>query len=198
MIDLLEPCFLTPNDYNLRRDSQNYTIPRCRTVSYYRSFIPSVVKLWNELDTNAKNALSINQFKSVLDKIYKPEIPPKYFCSGKRNFGCTKQGGYCSDSNTCPSSGGEVEKLSVRCKCGKACCKCTDTCPDGSTCMSEGETCDGTKDTNGCCGNRFCCTPTPVTTPPPCVPDCFFQCKDSCDMVDQEREAECCGLKCCT
>ncbi|CAG2185374.1 unnamed protein product [Mytilus edulis] len=81
MIDLLEPCFLTSNDYNLRRDSQNYTIPRCRTVSYYRSFIPSVVKLWNELDTNANNALSINQFKSVLEKIYKPKMPLKYFCS---------------------------------------------------------------------------------------------------------------------
>ncbi|CAG2207043.1 MYLK [Mytilus edulis] len=90
-------------------------------------------------------------------------------CKGKPNFACTERGGYCSDSDTCPSLGGNVEKLSVRCKCGKACCKCTDTCPVGSTCMSEGETCDGTKDTNDCCGNRFCCTPTPITTPKPLV-----------------------------
>ncbi|VDI39855.1 Hypothetical predicted protein, partial [Mytilus galloprovincialis] len=77
------------------------------------------------------------------------------------SFACTIRGGYCSDSDTCTSLGGHVEKMTVRCKCRKACCKCTDTCPEGSTCMSEGDTCEGTKDTNGCCGNRFCCTPTP-------------------------------------
>ncbi|VDI04747.1 Hypothetical predicted protein [Mytilus galloprovincialis] len=115
---------------------------------------------------------------------------------GERNFACTKRGGYCSNSDTCPSSGGEVEKLSVRCKCGKACCKCTDTCPDGSTCMGEGETCDGTKDTNGCCGNKFCCTPTPITTPVPCEIDCIVGCKDECHP-DLMREGECCGLTCC-
>ncbi|CAG2237730.1 unnamed protein product [Mytilus edulis] len=108
MIDLLEPCFLTPNDYNLRRDSQNYTIPRCRTVSYYKSFIPSVVKLWNELDTNAKNALSINQFKSVLDKIYKPEIPPKYFCSEKPFNSTCSQNGECQIAFRC---------IQNKCKC---------------------------------------------------------------------------------
>ncbi|XP_063414464.1 uncharacterized protein LOC134696546 [Mytilus trossulus] len=86
---------------------------------------------------------------------------------GKSNFACTERGGNCSDSNTCPYFGGNVEKLSVRCNCGKACCKCTDTCPDGSTCMSEGETCDGTKDISRCCGNRFCCTPTAIIGPDP-------------------------------
>ncbi|XP_076071941.1 uncharacterized protein LOC143043582 [Mytilus galloprovincialis] len=117
-------------------------------------------------------------------------------CKGEPNFACTGRGGYCSDSNACPSLGGNVEKLSVRCKCGKACCKCTDTCPDGSTCMSEGETCDGTKDTNSCCGNKFCCTPTPITTPVPCEIDCIYGCKDECHP-DLMREGECCGLTCC-
>ncbi|CAG2206443.1 unnamed protein product [Mytilus edulis] len=107
-----------------------------------------------------------------------------YQCKGKPSFACTERGGYCSDSNTCPSLGGNVEKLSVRCKCGKACCKCTDTCPVGSTCMSEGETCDGTKDTNGCCGNMFCCTPIPTTTPHEV--DCV--CKDTCDRDGTDEE----------
>ncbi|VDI36992.1 Hypothetical predicted protein [Mytilus galloprovincialis] len=117
-------------------------------------------------------------------------------CKGKPNFACTERGGYCSDSNKCPSLGGNVEKLSVRCKCGKACCKCTDTCPVGSTCMSEGEACDGTKDTNGCCGNRFCCTPTPITTPTPCVRDCIHDCTEEC-LPGLTREGECCGWICC-
>ncbi|VDI04751.1 Hypothetical predicted protein [Mytilus galloprovincialis] len=41
------------------------------------------------------------------------------------NFACTERGGYCSDSSRCPSSGGYVEKLTFKCKCGIACCKCT-------------------------------------------------------------------------
>ncbi|CAG2235166.1 unnamed protein product [Mytilus edulis] len=88
----------------------------------------------------------------------------------KSNFACTKvYGGYCSHSKICSSElGGRVEKLPVNCGCGFACCKCTDTCADGSTCISEGETCNGTRDTSGCCGNRVCCTQistTPSTTP---------------------------------
>ncbi|XP_052076598.1 uncharacterized protein LOC127714554 isoform X3 [Mytilus californianus] len=90
---------------------------------------------------------------------------------GEPNFACTGRGGYCSVSDTCPSLGGYVEKLAFKCTCGKACCKCTDTCPDGSTCMSTDETCEGMKDTNGCCGTRFCCTPIRTTTPEPTTPE---------------------------
>ncbi|VDI42541.1 Hypothetical predicted protein [Mytilus galloprovincialis] len=117
---------------------------------------------------------------------------------GEPNFVCTRRGGHCSNSHTCPSSGGNVEKLSVRCRCRKACCKCTDKCPVGSTCMSEGKACDGTKDTNGCCGNRFCCTPTP--TPPPCIPTCAGYCPKFgfCDFGDNEHKEGCCGSICCT
>ncbi|VDI73786.1 Hypothetical predicted protein [Mytilus galloprovincialis] len=88
-----------------------------------------------------------------------------YQYKGEPNFACTKRDGYCSDSDRCQSSGGYVEKLAFKCKCGNACCKCTDTCPNGSTCMSEGETCNGMTDSNGCCGTRFCCTPIMTTTP---------------------------------
>lgn len=41
------------------------------------------------------------------------------------NNGCTKRGEKCSDSYDCPSSGGEQEKLRVKCRRAKACCKCT-------------------------------------------------------------------------
>ncbi|XP_052078882.1 keratin-associated protein 5-8-like [Mytilus californianus] len=111
------------------------------------------------------------------------------------NSKCTRQGGYCSESDTCTSLGGHVEKLCAMCKCGKACCKCTDTCPDGSTCMSEGETCDGKKEKSDCCGNRFCCTP-PTTTQ--CVINCDGNCMEDCSATHLESIGECCGWKCCT
>lgn len=44
--------------------------------------------------------------------------------TGEPNVACTGLGGNCSESDTCPSLGGQVEKLSTGCKCGKACCKC--------------------------------------------------------------------------
>ncbi|XP_052098023.1 keratin-associated protein 5-5-like [Mytilus californianus] len=127
---------------------------------------------------------------------------------GEPNFACTRRDGYCSDSDRCPSLGGYVEKLAVRCKCGDACCKCTDTCPNGSSCMGKGETCNGMKDPNGCCGTRFCCTPmtttpeptTPImtTTPEPCVQDCTGECMDQCTESEIEVAiAQCCGSKCC-
>ncbi|XP_052077325.1 uncharacterized protein LOC127715332 isoform X2 [Mytilus californianus] len=128
-----------------------------------------------------------------------------FITKGETNFACTGVlGGYCSYSNTCSSLGGHVEKLPVRCRCGKACCKCTDTCPGGSTCMSEDETCDGMQDTNDCCGNRFCCTPTAQSTTPSsttqtttqqCVINCPKVCVAECLPTDTV-EGECCGFIC--
>ncbi|CAC5423031.1 unnamed protein product [Mytilus coruscus] len=69
--------------------------------------------------------------------------------NGIPNFACTGRGGYCSDSDTCSSLGGHVDKLSARCNCGNACCKCTGqpnfactdrggNCSDLDTCPSLG------------------------------------------------------------
>ncbi|XP_063418725.1 keratin-associated protein 5-4-like [Mytilus trossulus] len=110
---------------------------------------------------------------------------------GEANTACTGiYGGYCSHSKTCSSLGGKVEKLPVRCKCAKACCKCTDECPAGSTCIREEDTCNGTIDTKGCCGNRVCCTPAS------CVTNCSYACVDDCHPA-WVHEGECCGSNCC-
>ncbi|VDI71803.1 Hypothetical predicted protein [Mytilus galloprovincialis] len=139
--------------------------------------------------------------------------------TGNSNFACTRvYGGYCSHSKTCSDLGGRVEKLPVNCGCG-ACCKCTDACAEGSLCISEGETCNGTRDTNGCCGNRVCCTPisttpnttlstTSGTTPPNTTPECDpsgtgclknhpnTYCGSSCTY--EITTEDCCGNKCCS
>ncbi|XP_071124141.1 uncharacterized protein [Mytilus edulis] len=131
---------------------------------------------------------------------------------GEANYNtCTDvYGGYCSTSKTCSSLGGNVETLPVRCQCGKPCCKCTDTCPVGSTCMSEGETCDGVKDTHGCCGNRFCCTPISTTTPTvdttttcgvTTCPENFECCRGRCPPGNEQEEFCCAQFAdsvCCT
>ncbi|CAG2249185.1 unnamed protein product [Mytilus edulis] len=113
------------------------------------------------------------------------------------NLACTGLGGNCSDSDTCPSlgdkwkcclQGASAERHVVN--------VLVNTCPVGSTCMSEGDTCDGTKDTNRCCGNKFCCTPPMTTTPAPCVRTCDI-CLTVCDGDFYGIEGECCGPKTC-
>lgn len=48
--NLLEPCIPPITPYPLRNhDESTYTIPQARTTSYLKSFIPSTVKLWNDL-----------------------------------------------------------------------------------------------------------------------------------------------------
>ncbi|XP_063408946.1 uncharacterized protein LOC134692425 [Mytilus trossulus] len=82
------------------------------------------------------------------------------------NYGCTKRGGKCSDSYDCPSTGGEQEKLRVKCHRAKACCMCSDTCLEGSYCIASDSLCDecfGTVDPTGCCGDKVCCTPSEVS-----------------------------------
>ena len=48
-----------PNDhlYNLRSSGNLFHLPLCRTTSYYNSFIPSTIKLWNELEADIKSFL---------------------------------------------------------------------------------------------------------------------------------------------
>ncbi|XP_071177298.1 keratin-associated protein 5-5-like [Mytilus edulis] len=133
--------------------------------------------------------------------------------TGNSNFACTRvYGGYCSHSKTCSDLGGRVEKLPVNCGCS-ACCKCTDTCAEGSVCINEGEgeTCNGIRDTKGCCGHRVCCTAistTPGITSPNTTPECIESqtsclmnytgsfCGDSCTY--EIMNEDCCGKKCCS
>ena len=59
------------------RNSQNYSVPPSRTVTYSSLFLPSTLRDWNALDQNIKDAPSLQTFKN---RINGPKrFPPKHF-----------------------------------------------------------------------------------------------------------------------
>lgn len=75
LLDLIQPYFPTEHAYNLRSNGNFYSLPLCRTTSYYNSFIPSTIKLWNNLDAEIKDSSSLSIFKS---KLKNQNIPKTY------------------------------------------------------------------------------------------------------------------------
>ena len=62
--------FVPPNHgYNLRSSNNfNFVIPQAKTVSYFNSFLPSTIQLWNNLPLEIKCIESFSSFKNVLKK----------------------------------------------------------------------------------------------------------------------------------
>ena len=86
MREMVAPYYPRQHNYALRQEGQNFILPQCRTSSYYNSFLPATIRLWNELDHETKNSPTISSFKVKLDKKYKPNTPPKHFDYGIRKF----------------------------------------------------------------------------------------------------------------
>ena len=75
---LVPPSISDISSYNLRNANNLQTV-ETRTHQYYNSFLPSVIREWNSLSEETRNASSVNVFKSRLDQnVIVPEIP-KYF-----------------------------------------------------------------------------------------------------------------------
>jgi len=70
--------------YNLRNHNDFVNLPR-RTVIFERSFVPSVIQLWNYLPVILTNMQSLGMFKhAVLQTMFpKIEVSP-YFLHGHR------------------------------------------------------------------------------------------------------------------
>lgn len=68
---------------NLRSGFKNLCLPICKTVSYYYSFSPSTIKLWNYLSESVNNSPSLPVFKTKL-KSTKVSTSCKYFNVGNR------------------------------------------------------------------------------------------------------------------
>ncbi len=69
--------------YNLRNNDNFQTIAR-RTELYSKSYIPSAISLWNNLDNNTKESESLLSFKSKMKLLYKPPEVPPYYLVGDR------------------------------------------------------------------------------------------------------------------
>ena len=90
MINDLTPTYLTSlvpstventSAYNLR-DSHNIRPLLTRTQLYYKSFLPSCIREWNEIPLNIRNSTSLSSFKQQLNK--NNNKVPVYYSSGNR------------------------------------------------------------------------------------------------------------------
>ena len=78
---LVPPSIGDISSYNLR-NANNLQTFETWTRQYYTSFLPSVIREWNSLSEETRNASSVSAFKSRLDQnVTVPEIP-KYFYIG--------------------------------------------------------------------------------------------------------------------
>ena len=80
---LVPPSVSEISRYNLR-NANDYTAIHCRTQQYYSTFIPAVVREWNNLPEEAKQFGSLISFKTFLNRDRKKV--PKYYFVGKRKL----------------------------------------------------------------------------------------------------------------
>lgn len=83
LTSLVPQTFESTVSYNLR-GSQNIRPILTRTQLYYKSFLPSCTREWNELPDEVKRSVSLASFKTQLNK-NNLKIP-KYYSTGKRNL----------------------------------------------------------------------------------------------------------------
>ena len=78
---LVPPTVGSTTTYNLRNFSNLQTV-HASSQLYYKSFLPSVTRSWNELSEDKRNSTSVAVFKSKLQCNVRP--PPSFFFDGKR------------------------------------------------------------------------------------------------------------------
>ena len=78
--NLVPPLVSQTTNYNLR-NANNLIVPRCRTVSYLRSFLPSTIRLWNGLDPPTRCLPCLTRFRSTLRK-HKSRRPNQLYSFG--------------------------------------------------------------------------------------------------------------------
>ncbi len=82
--NLIPPAVNAVTHYNLRNQN-NINVPNARLEIYKRSYIPSTVQLWNELDPAVRNLDSLRQFKSATTRqLYTQYNVPQYYIEGDR------------------------------------------------------------------------------------------------------------------
>ena len=60
------------------KNSTLHSLPQNRTTSFQQSFLPSTIRLWNNLPENIRILTQHNQFKRAVFKQMGPSRPPKY------------------------------------------------------------------------------------------------------------------------
>jgi len=81
--DLVPPSSETSTGRHLRY-SHNLRQIKFRTQRFRDSFVPSTIKLWNELPVDIRLSPSVTLFKTKLKCLLFEDIPPAYFAHGQR------------------------------------------------------------------------------------------------------------------
>jgi hypothetical protein len=56
-------------------NNENYVLPRCRLRISKQSFIPSTVRMWNDLSPTIRNLQTISQFKlKIKGEQFRPPV----------------------------------------------------------------------------------------------------------------------------
>ena len=118
LYECLPPLTSDVSGYALR-NSDNYVLPRCRLQVFQRSFVPSSVSLWNNLNLAIRNSRSISNFKNeIKDNVFKP---PHYFIDGPRKLSVL----HARLRHQCSSLNGDLARANLtndpRCSCGAQC-----------------------------------------------------------------------------
>ena len=82
--DLFPPNVRERTNYNLR-NREDLSIPYSRTEIMKKSCIPSSFFLWNQLDSNLKNAPSLSAFKQSIKRETLSKVPSHFYHS-KRQY----------------------------------------------------------------------------------------------------------------
>lgn len=86
LVELLGQCLLRvpQNSYPLRnQDNRTFQIPQAKTTSYMESFLPSTIRLWNELPYNIRSLSTLSSFTHAIKNMYCSKAK-KYFNYGVR------------------------------------------------------------------------------------------------------------------
>ena len=113
----LPPLVSDVSTYELR-NSYNYVVPRCRLRASSNSFVPSSVRLWNNLDTgiSIRNSPTISTFKNRIKTLCIKA--PEYYGEGPRKLNIlhTRLRYQCSSLNA------DLKRINVindsKCTCG--------------------------------------------------------------------------------
>ena len=82
--DLVPPLHRDQHSYNTR-NSQNLVGIQCRTTYHFNSFIPSTIRIWNNIPSNIKESESIHSFKQALCSLnIENNVPKYYYNTGSR------------------------------------------------------------------------------------------------------------------
>jgi len=70
LYELVQPYLLRQSGYYLRNENNTFHPPFSRTSSFYDSFIPFTIRLWNTLPLTITESPSLNIFKNRLTHFY--------------------------------------------------------------------------------------------------------------------------------